>query len=69
MVDPNCSVIRDLTATSYQDPGNVIEHVINYRMDVSAAKADVGTFFTNAGYSFGNVMDGDALLSEFGCKV
>jgi len=70
MVDPNCSVIRDLTATSYQDPGNVIEHVINYRMDVSAAKADVGTFFTNAGYSFGNVMDGDALqLISINCEA
>ena len=40
MVDPNCSVISDLTTTSYQDPGNVIDHVINYRRDVSWAKAD-----------------------------
>ena len=70
MVDPNCSVIRDLTTTSYQDPGNVIEHVINYRMDVSAAKADVDTFFTNSGYSFGNVMDGDALqLISINCEA
>lgn len=70
MVDPNCSVIRDLTATSYQDPGNVIEHVINYRMDVSAAKANIGDFFTNSGYSFGNVMDGDALqLISINCEA
>jgi hypothetical protein len=69
-VDPTCSVIRDLTATTYQDPGNVIEHVINYRMDVSAARTDIGDFFTNSGYTFGKVMDGDVLqLISINCEA
>ncbi len=70
-VDPTCSVIRDLTATTYQDPGNIIEHVINYRMDVSSARTDIGDFFTNTGY--GNnvkVMDGDVLqLISINCEA
>lgn len=69
-VDPACSVIRDLTATTYQDPGNIIEHVINYRMDVSAARTDIGDFFTNSGYTFGKVMDGDVLqLISINCEA
>lgn len=70
-VDPTCSVIRDLTATTYQDPGNVLEHVINYRLDVSAAKANIDDFFTNSGYTFnGTVMDGDVLqLISINCEA
>jgi len=70
-VDPTCSVIRDLTASSYQDPGNVIEHVINYRMDVSAARTNIDDFFTNSGYTFnGYVMDGDVLqLISINCEA
>ena len=58
-IDPTCSVVRDLTATTYQDPANVIEHAINYRMDISNAKFDVGDFFSDASYNFGQVLDGD----------
>ena len=58
-IDPTCSVVRDLTATTYQDPANIIEHAINYRMDVSNAKFDVGDFFSDSSYSFGQVLDGD----------
>jgi hypothetical protein len=58
-IDPTCSVVRDLTATTYQDPANIIEHVINYRMDISQAKFDVGDFFSDSSYNFGQVMDGD----------
>jgi hypothetical protein len=58
-IDPTCSVVRDLTATTYQDPANIIEHAINYRMDVSNAKFDVGDFFSDSSYNFGQVLDGD----------
>lgn len=58
-IDPTCSVVRDLTVTTYQDPANIIEHAINYRMDVSNAKFDVGDFFSDSSYNFGQVLDGD----------
>jgi hypothetical protein len=58
-IDPTCSVVRDLTVTSYQDPANIIEHAINYRMDITNAKFDVGDFFSDSSYSFGQVLDGD----------
>lgn len=59
-IDPTCSVIRDITTTSYQDPSNIVEHAINYRLDISDSKFDVGDFFTGQG--LGNnigVFDGD----------
>lgn len=59
-LDPASSVIRDITPTSYQEPANIIEHAINYRMDISAGKTDVSDFFTGAQY--GNrikSLDGD----------
>ena len=69
-VDPNCSVIRDLSVTSYQDPGYVLEHVINYRMDASNAKFDVGDFFNGGGYDFGWVLDGDITqLISINCEA
>lgn len=58
-IDPTCSVVRDLTVTTYQDPANIIEHAINYRMDISNAKFDVGDFFSDSSYNFGQVLDGD----------
>lgn len=58
-IDPTCSVVRDLTTTTYQDPANIIEHAINYRMDISNAKFDVGDFFSDSSYEFGKVLDGD----------
>jgi len=46
MVDPACSVIRDIGPTSYQDAANIIEYAINYRMDITSSKFDVDDFFT-----------------------
>jgi len=47
-VDPTCSVIRDIGSTSYQDPAYIIEHVIDYRMDVSNAKTEIDDFFSKS---------------------
>jgi hypothetical protein len=59
-VDPNCSVVRDISASSYQDPGPVMEHAINYRLDASNSKFDVSDFFNSTtSYNFGQVLDGD----------
>jgi hypothetical protein len=59
-IDPTCSVIRDITTTSYQDPANVVEHAINYRLDISDAKFDVSDFFTGQGLGDNvSVFDGD----------
>ncbi len=70
-IDPTCSVIRDINTTSYQDPANVVEYAINYRMDISAAKFDVGDFFT--GTSMGDnmsVFDGDITqLMSINCEA
>jgi hypothetical protein len=46
MVDPECSVIRDIGPTSYQDAANIVEYAINYRMDITNSKFDVDDFFT-----------------------
>ena len=59
-IDPTCSVIRDITTTSYQDPANIVEHAINYRLDISDAKFDVDGFFTGRGLGDNvGVFDGD----------
>ena len=59
-IDPTCSVIRDITTTSYQDPANIVEHAINYRLDISDAKFDVDGFFTGQGLGDNvGVFDGD----------
>jgi hypothetical protein len=59
-IDPTCSVIRDITTTSYQDPANIVEHAINYRLDISDAKFDVDDFFTGQGLGDNvGVFDGD----------
>lgn len=53
-VDPTCSVIRDIGSTSYQDPGYILEHVIDYRMDASNSKTDVSDFFSKSQWGSGN---------------
>ena len=59
-LDPANSVIRDITPTSYQDPANIIEHAINYRMDITAGKTEVTDFFTGEQYgSKIKSLDGD----------
>ncbi len=70
-IDPTCSVVRDIAASSYQDPANIVEYAINYRMDISDAKFDVGDFFTGTG--LGNntsVFDGDITqLMSINCEA
>ena len=70
-VDPTCSVVRDISATSYQDPGYVIEHAINYRMDISNAKFDVGDFFSGSDYGSNiSTFDGDITqLMSINCEA
>ena len=70
-IDPTCSVVRDISATSYQDPGYVIEHAINYRMDVSNAKFDVGDFFSGSDYGSNiSTFDGDITqLMSINCEA
>ena len=70
-IDPTCSVIRDITASSYQDPAYIVEYAINYRLDISNAKFDVGDFFTGTGLG-GNVgvFDGDITqLMSINCEA
>jgi hypothetical protein len=70
-IDPTCSVIRDITSTSYQDPANIVEHAINYRMDTADSNFDVGDFFTGEG--LGNniqIFDGDITqLMSINCEA
>jgi hypothetical protein len=70
-IDPTCSVIRDITSTSYQDPANIIEHAINYRLDTAAANFDVGDFFTGEGLGDNvQILDGDITqLMSINCEA
>lgn len=70
-IDPTCSVVRDINTTSYQDPANVVEYAINYRMDISDAKFDVGDFFTGVGLGDNvSVFDGDITqLMSINCEA
>ena len=70
-IDPTCSVIRDINTTSYQDPANVVEYAINYRMDISDAKFDVGDFFTGTGLGDNvKIFDGDITqLMSINCEA
>lgn len=70
-VDPSCSVIRDITASSYQDPANIVEYAINYRMDISDAKFDVDDFFSGKLPSSDiKIFDGDITqLMSINCEV
>jgi hypothetical protein len=55
--------------TSYQDPANIVEHSINYRLDVTQAKADVKDFFLGTGYEFGKILNGDITqLMSINCE-
>ena len=72
-VDPTASVIRDISHTSYQDPGYIVEFAINYRMEGTSAKFDISDFFTNdtrQQYGFGKVLDGDIMqLISINCET
>lgn len=61
-LDPNCSVVRSIGPTSFQNFGEMLGLVINYRMDVSDNDFDINDFFNNTGNTFTNrVLDGDIL--------
>ena len=70
-VDPTCSVVRDINATSYQDPANIVEYAINYRLDTNNANFDVGDFFTGIGMGDNvGVFDGDITqLMSINCEA
>ena len=69
-VDPTCSVIRDLTVTSYQDPGKVVEYAINYRLDINNGKFDVDDFFTDQDFGGVKTFDGDIVqLMSINCEA
>jgi len=61
-VDPTCSVVRDISVTSYQDPANIIEHAINYRLDINKSKIDIDDLFSGKQYGQ-NIysLDGDII--------
>ena len=44
-VDPTYSVIRDIGVTSYQEPGNIMEYAISYKMDINNGDMSVTDFF------------------------
>ena len=69
-VDPTCSVVRDISSTSYQDPGNVVEYAINYRLDINNGKFDVDDFFSGTQYGSNiKVFDGDITqLMSINCE-
>jgi hypothetical protein len=69
-LDPTCSVIREIDVTSYQDPANIVEHAINFKLDVTQAKADVKDFFLGTGYDFGKILNGDiSQLMSINCEA
>ena len=70
-VDVTCSVVRDINATSYQDPANIVEYAINYRLDTNNGNFDVGDFFTGIGMGTNvNVFDGDITqLMSINCEA
>jgi hypothetical protein len=61
-LDPNCSVVRSIGATSFQSFGEILGLAINYRLDVSGNEFEVKDFFDNGGFKFTNrVFDGDIM--------
>lgn len=65
-LDPNCSVVRSIGPTSFQNFGEMLGLIINYRMDTeSDNNFELNEFFDNQGFEnvgFTNrVLDGDIL--------
>ena len=70
-IDPTCSVIRDINTTSYQDPANIVEYAINYSLDITGGKFDVGDFFSGSGLGSNvGAFDGDITqLMSINCEA
>lgn len=63
-LDPNCSVIRSIGPTSFQNFGELLGLVINYRLDVEDKSFKLDNFFNNESASdlgHGEVLSGDIL--------
>jgi hypothetical protein len=65
-LDPNCSVVRNIGPTSYQNFKEMLGLYINYKLDYLATdqntSGNYNSFFENNGYGgFGTVMNGDIL--------
>jgi hypothetical protein len=69
-LDPNCSVVRNIGATSYQDIRGILGLYINYKLDVAnpSITGDIYAFFRNTGFNSrlpikmqGQVLNGDIL--------
>ena len=64
-LDPNCSIVRNISPTSYQDTGDMLALAINYRMEVAGDNGKLELFFENPGFaqkiSLGSILDGDIL--------
>jgi len=69
-LDPNCSVVRNIGPTSYQDIRPILGLYINYKLDVAtpAITGDIYAFFRNEGFDSrlpfkmqGQVLNGDIL--------
>lgn len=70
-LDTSCSVIRDIGVSSYQDPGNVVEYAINYRLDTTNSKFDVNDFFSKRHLGTNiKIFDGDITqLMSINCET
>jgi hypothetical protein len=69
-LDPNCSVVRNIGPTSYQDIRGILGLYINYRLDVAdpSITGDIYAFFRNGGFDSrlptkmkGQVLNGDII--------
>jgi hypothetical protein len=69
-LDPNCSVVRNIGPTSYQDIRPILGLYINYKLDVAnpPITGDIYAFFRNEGFDSrlpfkmqGQVLNGDIL--------
>ena len=63
-LDPNCSVIRSIGPTSFQNFGEILGLVINYRLDVENDSFSLNNLFNNGGasdFGHGDVLSGDIL--------
>lgn len=58
-LDSTCSVVRDISNTSYQDPANIVEYGVMYRSDISK-KTDINDFFNRKDFDGKtDTLDGD----------
>jgi hypothetical protein len=69
-LDPNCSVVRNISSTSYQDIRGILGLYINYKLDVASPSitGDIYAFFRNEGFDSrlpfkmkGQILNGDII--------